>query len=137
MLSAETIILALKVAVGAVTVLFLASLLALLRGKQRLHGRINWVFFVLTITALLGLEVIAHVLSPGMFSDYFTRTDSWNALAVHLCFALPAAVTLPLMLYTGARHKRQIHIALSVLFTLLWTGTFITGIFFLPHQAVP
>jgi hypothetical protein len=134
MLSAETIILTLKVAVVAVTVLFLASLLALVRGKQRLHGRINWAFFLLTMTALLGLEVIARLLSPDMFSEYFTRTDSWNALVVHLCFALPAAVTLPFMLYTGARHRRQVHIALSVLFTILWTGTFITGIFFLPHQ---
>jgi hypothetical protein len=134
MLSAETIILMLKVAVVAVTVLFLASLVALVRGKQRLHGRINWAFFVLTMTALLGLEVIARVLSPDLFSEYFTRTDSWNELFVHLCFALPAAITLPFMLYTGARHKRQLHIALSVLFIILWTGTFVTGIFFLPHH---
>ena len=133
MLSAPTVILTLKIAVIAVTLLFLASLVPLARGNYRLHGRINVVFFILTITALLGLEVVARVLSPQMFSEYFTRTDAWNALVVHLSFSLPAALTLPLMLYTGKRRKRRAHLALAVIFSILWTGTFITGVFFLPH----
>src|SRR5438132_1461905 len=134
MLSAPTVILTLKIAVIAVTLLFLASLVPLARGNYRLHGRINVVFFILTITALLGLEVVARVLSPQMFSEYFTRTDAWNALVVHLSFSLPAALTLPLMLYTGKRRKRRAHLALAVIFSILWTGTFITGVFFLPHE---
>src|SRR5262249_54306903 len=94
MLTAPTIILTLKVAVVAVTLLFGASLIALARGNYRLHGRINIVFFVLTMTALLGLEVVARLLSPQMFSDYFTEQDAWNALVIHLCFSLPAALIL-------------------------------------------
>src|SRR5438132_8351328 len=134
MLSAPTIILTLKIAVIAVTLLFLASLVPLARGNYRLHGRINIVFFILTITALVGLEVVARVLSPDMFSEYFTQTDAWNALVVHLSFSLPAALTLPLMLYTGTRRKRRAHLALAVILSILWTGTFITGVFFLPHE---
>jgi len=134
MLSAGTTILALKIAVIGVTALLLGSLWALARGNYRLHGNINKVFFLLTLSALLGLEVVARILSPDMFNDYFTRTGAWNALAVHLGFAIPAAVLLPLMLYTGMRHKRQAHVALAMVFVVLWTGTFITGVFFLPHE---
>ena len=38
------------------------------------------------------------------------------------------------MLFTGLKHKRNVHIAAGILFSLLWIGTFITGIFFLPHE---
>jgi hypothetical protein len=128
-----TILLLLKVAVIAVTILLLASLVALWGGNYRLHGRINLAFFVLTLSALLGLEVVARILSPDIFSDFFTATDSWTALKIHLMFSFPAALLLPLMLYTGLRRMRALHIALAVLFSILWTGTFITGVFFLPH----
>lgn len=133
MLTAGNVILALKIAVSAVTVLLLISFVALWRGKIRLHGRINTVFFILTISALLGLEVVARVLEPNLFNDYFTPND-WTALYVHLCFSLPAALLLPFMLFTGYRHKRRAHVTLAAFFAVLWTGTFITGIFFLPHQ---
>jgi len=133
-LTAGNVILALKIAVSAVTVLLLTSFVALLRGNIRLHGRINTVFFVLTIIALVGLEVVARLLEPDLFNEFFTRTDAWTALYVHLCFSLPAAGLLPFMLYTGWRRKRRAHLTLAVFFAVLWTGTFITGIFFLPHQ---
>jgi uncharacterized membrane protein YozB (DUF420 family) len=133
-LTAGNVILALKIAVSAVTVLLLTSFVALLRGNIRLHGRINTVFFVLTIIALVGLEVVARLLEPDLFNEFFTRTDSWTTLYVHLCFSLPAAVLLPFMLYTGWRRKRKTHLTLAAFFAILWTGTFITGIFFLPHQ---
>jgi hypothetical protein len=133
-MSAETVILILKIAVIAVTLIFAASLVALARGRYRLHGQINVVFFVLTLAALLGLEVIARILDPEMFNEYFARhPGSWETLKIHLCFSLPAAVVLPFMLYTGKTHKRQVHIMLAILFVLLWTGTVITGVFFLPH----
>jgi len=134
MLSVGTIILVLKIAVIGVTLLLLASLWALARGNYRLHGNINKIFFLLTLVALVGLEVVARILSPEMFNEYFTHKDAWNALAIHLVFALPAAVVLPFMLYTGTRHKRQVHIALAFVFVVLWTGTFVTGVFLLPHE---
>jgi uncharacterized membrane protein YozB (DUF420 family) len=136
-LTAWNVILVLKIAVIAVTVLLLASLLALSRGHQRLHGRINIVFFVLTLTALLGLEVIARLVEPEMVHDYFLQTEAESAFRTHLKFSIPAAAILPLMLFTGLKHKRTVHITLAVLFSILWTGTFITGVFFLPHSPLP
>jgi hypothetical protein len=133
-LTAWNVILVLKIAVAAVTVLLLASLVALLRGNHRLHGRINIIFFILTLTALLSLEGIARLVEPEMFARYFKDTNSEGALIVHLSFSVPAALLLPLMLYTGLTHKRTIHIGLAILFGVLWTGTFITGLFFLPHR---
>ena len=57
------------------------------------------------------------------------------ALRVHLCFSVPAAVLLPVMLYTGLTHRRSLHLVLAVLFAILWLGTFVTGVFYLPHTA--
>jgi ABC-type glycerol-3-phosphate transport system permease component len=132
-LTAETVILTLKVAVLAVTVLLAASLTALAFGRYRLHGRINIAVFVLTLTALLGLEVIARLLEPDLFRDYLDRNDAWTALTVHLAFSMPAAVMLFAMLFTGLRHRRNLHVGLGIFFLVLWTGTLVTGVFFLPH----
>ena len=107
---------------------------ALARGNYRLHGRINLVFSMLTLAALLGLEAVARLVDPELFRVYFDRTETWELLYVHLCFAIPSALLLPLMLYTGLRGLRSIHLTLAVLFGALWTGTFITGVFFLPHS---
>lgn len=134
-MSAGLVILILKVAVIAVTALLLASLVALWRGNYRLHGQINLVFFILTLIALLGLEVVARLLHPEMFDEYFAQDpQAKSALIVHLSFSLPAAVLLPFMYYTGWKRKRKIHLGLAWIFLVLWTGTFITGVFFLPHQ---
>lgn len=128
-MNGPNVILALKIAVIAVTCLLLASLVALALGRRRLHGRINTVFFVLTITALLGLEVIVRMLDPGIFDGF---SEAWRQnLYVHLCFSVPAAVLLPFMLWTGWSGRRTIHITLAVLFSVLWTGTVVTGVFFL------
>ena len=125
-------ILALRVAVAAVTVLLLASLVALARGNYRLHGRINLAFFVLTLAALFGLKLVTRVLVPDLFADYFAAyPERRRALYVHLSFSLPAAILMPFMLYTGLTHRRAWHVALAVVFGALWTGTFITGVFFL------
>lgn len=136
------VIIALKVAVTAVTVLLLSSLVALAKGNYRLHGRINVVFFTLTLVAVLGLEVVSRLLYPllsGDDRDLFSYFDSETkrALRTHLCFSVPAALVLPAMLYTGLTHRRSLHIALGILFALLWIGTFVTGIFFLPHTFPP
>lgn len=127
------VILALKIAVLAVTVLFLTSLVALLRGRYRLHGRINVAFFILTVVALLGLEVVARLVDPGLFAYFDEDASLKRALSVHLSFSLPAASMMPLMLWTGLTHRRRVHLCLAVVFAVLWTGTFITGIFYLPH----
>jgi uncharacterized membrane protein YozB (DUF420 family) len=118
--------------IATVTVLWLASLIALSRGNYRLHGRINIVFFILTLIALIALELVVRLVSPGLFDTYFQRHQAETAMFVHLCFSVPSACLLFLMLFTGLRHKRQWHVATGLLFALLWTGTFITGIFFLP-----
>lgn len=122
----------LKIAVVAVTLLFLASLVPLARGNTRLHGRINVAFFILTLTALLGLELLVRVIDPRVF-DYFDEATR-RALSLHLTFSLPSAAVLPAMLFTGLTHRRRLHLSLAVVFAVLWTGTFITGVFFLPHS---
>lgn len=137
MLQAGTVILVLKIAVLAVTALLACSLAALWRANYRLHGRINIVFFVLTLAALLGLEVVARILDPDMFTEHFDGHDSWTALYAHLAFSLPSALLLLVMLPTGLRHKRRLHIGLGLAFLCFWTGTVITGVFFLPHAAAP
>jgi hypothetical protein len=131
-MNAGIVILVLKIAVIAVTLLWLASLVALALGKTRLHGRINIVFFALTLAALIGLEVIVRIVSPGIFDDYQHHMES--AMVVHLSFSVPAAVLLFVMLFTGLKHHRKFHIAAGILFSVLWTGTFITGVFFLRHE---
>ncbi len=131
-MSAGIVILILKIAVVAVTVLWLGSLLALALGRTQLHGRINLVFFGLTLAALIGLEVIVRIVSPGIFDNYQHNTE--NAMLVHLVFSVPSSVLLFVMLFTGLKHKRKFHIASGILFSVLWTGTFITGIFFLRHE---
>jgi hypothetical protein len=130
-LTGPNVILTLKVAVAAVTVLLLASLIALATGRRRLHGRINFFFFILTLAAVLGLELVIRFVKPDVF-DYFDDTAR-AALRLHLCFSIPAAVLLPVMYFTGRTGRGRLHFALALVFVILWTGTFVTGIFFLPH----
>ena len=131
MLTGPEVILALKIAVCAVTLLLLCALIALIRGNYWLHGRINMVFFVLTATALFGLELLARVIDPSLFDYFDDRTR--RILAIHLCFSLPSAAIMPVMLFTGLTHRRRLHLTLAGIFAVLWTGTFVTGVFFLPH----
>jgi xanthine/uracil permease len=128
------IILVLKAAVVAVTLLLIGSLTALARGRYRLHGRLNIVFFVLTLSALIGLELIAQLLIPQAFAQYLDDHDAHEALRIHLSFSVPAAVLLFAMLFTGVRHQRKVHIGLGVAFLIFWAGTFVTGVCFLPHE---
>jgi uncharacterized membrane protein YozB (DUF420 family) len=132
-LTGPLVILILKSAVGAVTVLLLASLVALSMGNIRLHGRINLAFFVLTLIALLGFELVIRVINPEVFRYIDENEVLRRALNIHLCFAVPSAVLMPVMLYTGLKRHREVHIFFAGLFSGLWTGTFVTGVFFLPH----
>ena len=129
------VILALKIAVTAVTLLLIASLIALIVGRPKLHGQINTVFFALTATTVLGFEIVIRLVLPD-FTAGFT-TEQRDALTVHLAFAIPAAIMLPAMLYTGKRKLKRLHYGLAAIFSVLWTGTFVTGVFFLPHNIDP
>ena len=132
MLTGPNVILALKIAVALVTVILLASLVALQRGNYRLHGRLNLAFFILTLAVLLGFEVVIRVLRPEVF-DYIKNNEELNqALRIHLCFSVPALLLMPAMLYTGLTRLRKLHLTLAALFAIAWLGTFITGIFYLP-----
>lgn len=133
MLNGPLIILILKIAVFSVTLIFGAALIMLARGNYRLHGRINTVFFILTAAALVGLELVVRVIQPDIFDYMGVDPRLKQRLTIHLCFSLPATAVMPLMLFTGYSHRRTVHICLAVLFSILWTGTFVTGIFFLPH----
>ena len=129
------VLLALKIAVISVTLLLLASLVALQRGNYRLHGRINLVFFTLTLVTVLGFELLIQVIRPEVF-DYIKQDPKLRQmLNIHLCFSVPSTLVMPLMVYTGLTHRRRAHLTLAVVFGTLWTGTFITGVFFLPHTS--
>jgi len=131
-LTGPLVILILKIAVAAVSVLLAASMVALGSGHVRLHGRINLVFFILTMTTVIGFEALIR-LTPGLFTYIEDNLELRQALNIHLCFAIPSALLMPVLLFTGLRHHRRIHLPLALVFAVLWTGTFITGIFFLPH----
>jgi hypothetical protein len=130
-LTGPNVILTLKVAVAAVTVLLLASLFAIATGRRRLHGQINFFFFILTLAAVLGLELVIRFVKPDVF-DYLDEAAR-SALRLHLWFSVPAAVLLPVMYFTGRTGRGRLHFALALVFVILWAGTFVTGVFFLPH----
>ena len=129
MLTGPTIILTLKVLVTAVTILLVASLAALAAGNPRLHGRLNAIFFALTMLTVAGFEAVLQFVDVASAFDPAAR----EALRVHLYFAVPSAIVLPLMYLSGWSGRKRLHRALAVLFATLWVGTFVTGVFFLPH----
>src|SRR5262249_61720565 len=120
MLTGPNVILALKIAVAAVTVILIAALICALRGRYRLHGRLNIVFFVLTLGAVLGLETIIRFVDPTIF-DYFSEDDH-QRMTIHLCFSVPSAILLPIMLVTGLTHRRWPHILMGIAFLTCWAG---------------
>lgn len=131
MLTGPHIILTLKVLVSLVTALLAFSLWAIATGRKRLHGRVNRLFFVLTMATVIGFEVLLRV-GTDVSSTFSDATR--QALRIHLYFAIPAAVFLPLMIISGVRHWKVVHLATGVLFLVFWIGTFVTGVFFLPHD---
>ena len=130
MTTGPQIILTLKILVATVTVLLVASLVALAFKRPRLHGHINTVFFVLTMTTVAGFEVLLQFVDVSATFNDATR----EALRVHLCFSIPSALLLPIMLVTGKTRRKSVHIAFGILFGIVWAGTFVTGVFFLPHN---
>lgn len=134
MISGPRVILTLQVAVVGVSLILLAALVALACGRYRLHGRLNLLFFVLTLAAVLGLEVLIRFIDPEVFHYIHSREELRQGLRTHLCFAVPALILMPLMLYTGLTHRRILHLTLASLFGIAWLGTVWTGLFYLPTQ---
>lgn len=125
------ILLALKVLVAAVTVLFVAAVVAIAVGRRRLHGRLNALFLVLTLTTVVGFELLLR-LGADVTGGF--DADTRQMLRLHLLFAGPAVTVLPVMYWSGRTGRRRLHRPLAVVFTILWAGTAITGIGFLPHR---
>ncbi len=122
------IILTLKVLVVTVTVLLLASLVALVFKRPRLHGHINTAFFALTMATVAGFEALLQWIDVSSAFDDAAR----QALRTHLWFSVPSALLLPAMIVSGKMRLKRLHLALAAGFVLLWTGTVITGLG-LPH----
>jgi hypothetical protein len=131
-LTGPNVILVLKIAVAAVSILLAASITCAALGRYRWHGRINIVFFILTMTAVLGLEAIIRFIDPTIFDHY--GAEFHRIMSIHLSFSIPAAVLLPFMLLTGLTHRRKIHLIIGACFLVCWIGTFYTGIFLLPQS---
>lgn len=119
------IILTLKILVAAVTLLLLASLVALLLKRPRLHGHINTAFFVLTMLTVVAFE---GLLQWGIDVSSAFDPAARQALRTHLYFSIPSALLLPAMIVTGKMRLKRIHLALAAVFLVLWTGTVITGL---------
>lgn len=133
-LTGPVVILGLKVAVSLVTVILLFAGWAAWKKKYQLHGRINMLFFGLTVTALILFEVIIRLIKPDIYEYLKADPVLFPRLKIHLAFAIPSALLMPLMMWTGLR-KRTWHRKINWLFAVLWTLTFLTGVFFLPHVA--
>ena len=133
MLTPTLVILSLKFAVGAVTVLLVFSLIALAKGKIKLHGKINLAFFILTVAALFLFEIVVRMIDPVLFSGLWKNAVLAKSLKIHLCFAVPSAFLMGIMLFTGLRKFRVLHRRVAVVFLVCWIGTFYTGIFWLPN----
>lgn len=130
--SGPQVILLLKIAVGIVTALLLASAVALAIKKPRLHGILNSVMTLLTLCTVVIFEVLIRFM--GVDVKEHMDADARFALKVHLCFVIPLTPILLWMLISGWKRRIKMHLAVSVLFLALWTGMFVTGMFYLPHK---
>jgi hypothetical protein len=51
-------------------------------------------------------------------------------LTIHLCFSIPSALLMPVLLLTGLLRLRTAHLVLAVVFAAQWIGKFVTGVLF-------
>lgn len=131
MITGPQVILCLKVAVALVTAMLMASAIALAMKKPRLHGILNSILTLLTLLTVILFEVIIRFM--GVDVKAHMNEDARFALKVHLCFVIPLTPFLIWMLISGWKRRIKMHLAVSVIFLVLWIGMFITGMFFLPH----
>ncbi|MFO0812260.1 MAG: hypothetical protein U0796_03515 [Gemmatales bacterium] len=132
MITGPQVILVLKIAVVLVTMLLLASAVALVKKNYRLHGLINTLMCALTLGAVVLFEIVIRLM--GVDVKAHMNEDARFALRIHLCFVIPLVPILVWMLVSGWKRQRRMHLSVSVIFLILWTGMFVTGLFFLPHQ---
>jgi len=125
------IILTLKILVSLVTVILIAAIVAVATGRKRLHGRLNTLFFVLTMLTVVVFEGLIRFGVP--ISETFS-VETRAALRIHLYFAVPSALLLPVMLWSGATGRKTLHKVCAAAFAIAWAGTFVTGVFWLPHE---
>jgi len=125
------VILLLKFAVGLVTALLIASAVALAVKKPRLHGILNSVLTLLILVTVVLFEVVIRFM--GVDVKAHMNEDARFALRIHLCFVIPLTPILLWMLISGWKRRIRMHLAVSVLFLILWIGMFVTGMFYLPH----
>lgn len=130
--SGPQVILLLKICVGLVTVLLLASAVALAMKRPRLHGILNTVMTILTLATVVVFEVLIRFVGVDV-KEHMDESARF-ALKVHLCFVIPLTPFLIWMLISGWKRRIKMHLAVSVIFLILWTGMFITGMFYLPHH---
>lgn len=123
----------LKIAVALTTTMLVASLIALVLKRPRLHGLLNTLVAVLILVAVLGLEIVLRMLGVDMTAHMDAAAR--QALVIHLCFAVPLVPVMGVMLVTGRSRRLRIHLSVAVLFVVLWVGMFVTGMFYLPHAA--
>jgi hypothetical protein len=133
MLTGPTVILLLKFAVGLTTSLLVCSLIALALRRPKVHGWINFTVALLVFVVVLGFELALRFLGINVTS-HMDETARY-ALNVHLCFSIPLLPALVMMLVTGRNRWIRWHLASAVVFVVLWMGMFVTGMFYLPHQA--
>ena len=81
-----------------------------------------WMGGALQSFTLMAVAVRELLRTLGYFEILFLRS------AACLVFLLPV------MMLSGVKHWKRLHVATGVLFTLFWIGTFITWVFFLPHS---
>jgi hypothetical protein len=91
------------------------------------------VFFVLTLAALFLFEIVVRMIDPVLFSGLWKNAVLAKSLKIHLCFAVPSAFLMGIMLFTGLRKFRVLHRRVAIVFLVCWIGTFYTGIFWLPN----
>ena len=101
----------------------------------RRNNRRRTIFTLTSRRFLTSRVVIAGLIRPDLTAGF--TAEQHEALRIHLGFAIPAAIMLPAMLLTGKRELKTLHKFLGAIFLVLWIGTFVTGVFFLPHTFEP
>ncbi len=131
MLTGPNVILVLKIAVVLSTGLLIASVLALAMRRPRLHGVLNTLVAFLILVAVVIFEIIIRIV--GVDVKKHMDEQAKTALKIHLCFVIPLVPFLIAMLITGWKRRIKVHLIVSVIFSFLWLGMFVTGVFYLPH----
>lgn len=73
------------------------------------------------------------MIDPVLFSGLWKNPELAKSLKIHLCFAVPSALLMGIMLFTGLRKFKVLHRRVAIVFLVCWIGTFYTGIFWLPN----